>query len=317
MNPKIIYSSAFKKHNPPFEIYDDVKEDYSEKPERIESILKSLREENIGEIVEATSFPDEEIEMLHHPVYRKFLKHRSEKLKPDEILYPSYFITDTYIAITPGTYTAAKSAVDTALTGVQQVLNGERLVYALTRPPGHHAEERSMGGYCFFNNAAIAANALSEEGTVAILDIDFHHGNGTQNMFYERDDVVYLSIHADPAVKYPYKSGFVDEIGKNKGEGFNKNYPLPLGVGDMEYKQILLHAIEDIRTYNPDYLVVSLGFDTYEKDPIGGFKLTLPFYEEMGAEIKKINLPTLIIQEGGYNIDDLGKMAVSFLKGIK
>lgn len=313
---KIVYSPDYKLHNPPKEIYDDVKEDYSEKPERIDSILKTLREKNIGEIIEATKFPDEEIDALHHPAYREFLKTRSEKLSSDEILYPSYFITDTYIAITPGTYTAAKSAVDTSLTATHLIMDGERLVYALTRPPGHHAEERSMGGYCFFNNAAIAANLLSEEGKVAILDIDFHHGNGTQNMFYERDDVVYLSIHADPKVKYPYKSGFVDEIGRGRGEGFNRNYPLPLGTGDAEYMQVLKHAIEDIQIYKPDYLVLSAGFDTFEFDPIGGFRLTVPFYEEIGKEIKKLNIPTLVIQEGGYAIDALGDMAHSLLKGL-
>jgi acetoin utilization deacetylase AcuC-like enzyme len=210
----------------------------------------------------------------------------------------------------------ARSAVDTALTGAKYVFNGERVVYSLCRPPGHHAGYKAMGGYCYFNNAAIAAHYLSEHGSVALLDIDFHHGNGTQSIFYNRSDVLYVSIHADPHVKFPYSSGFEDERGAGEGLGFNKNYPLPLGTRDARYSTVLLKVLGDIRDFNPDFLVVSAGFDTYEKDPIGGFKLTIPFYKTIGREIAKLRLPTLIIQEGGYAANALGKMVYTFLGGL-
>ncbi|EKD86283.1 MAG: Histone deacetylase superfamily protein [uncultured bacterium] len=174
-----------------------------------------------------------------------------------------------------------------------------------------------MSGYCYFNNAAIAADCLSGHGKIAILDIDFHHGNGTQDIFYERSDVLYVSIHADPHDKFPYISGFSDESGKGKGIGFNKNYPLALGTKDQEYLKVLMRALKDVEEFKPRYLVVSLGFDTYEKDPIGGFKITPGFYKEIARNIKGLELPTLLIQEGGYNVEDLGKLSYLFLQGME
>ncbi|HMS22489.1 MAG TPA: histone deacetylase family protein [Candidatus Levybacteria bacterium] len=312
----IIYSSQHKQHAPLFEIYDDVKEEYSEKPARIETIKEKLEQENAGQFFSPSKFPLDHIKKIHHYAYIDFLKNRSRLLKENEVLYPSYFITDTYIAITPGTYDAAVESVNIALTGAQKVLDGEKLVYSLCRPPGHHAEERSMGGYCFFNNAAIAANFLTQKGKVALLDIDFHHGNGTQQIFYERSDVLYVSIHADPKEKYPYKTGFMDESGKGAGEGFTVNYPLPLGVTDINYMSVLKDALSKITEFNPEFIVLSAGFDTYENDPIGGFKLTVPFYEAIGQEIKALNTSTLVVQEGGYAVDALGEMAYNFLKGL-
>lgn len=313
---KIVYSPKHKQHSPPFEIYDDVKEEYAEKPEGIETIYNFLRQKGVGSVISPGSFSMDNIRKLHHPAYIDFLKKRSGQLRKGEILYPSYFITDTYIAVTSGTYNAAIESVNIVLTGATGILDGEKLAYSLCRPPGHHAEERSMGGYCFFNNAAIAANVLSKTEKVAILDIDFHHGNGTQNAFYERSDVLYVSLHADPRFKYPYKTGFAEEKGKGKGLGFNINYPLKLKTGNKEYLETLKKALRDIAEFNPKYLVVSLGFDTYEHDPICDFKLTIPFYEEIGAEIKTLNKPTLLVHEGGYAVDALGEIAYNFLKGL-
>lgn len=314
--PLIIYSPLHKKHNPPLEIYDGVFEKYAEKPERVENILSDLKKNKIGEIIAPKKFPDAYIRKIHHHAYVDYLKRRCEKIEKDDVLYPSFFITDTYAPVVKSTYDAAAEAVNVALTGAGEILGEKNLAYSLCRPPGHHSESSSMGGYCYFNNAAIVAEFLSEKGKVAILDVDFHHGNGTQQAFYERDDILYVSIHADPLRRYPYKTGFSDENGKGKGRGYNKNYPLEIGTGDGEYFPILEKAVRVIIDFKPKFLVVSLGFDTYEKDPIGGFKLTIPFYEKMGQEIKKINSPTLIVQEGGYFIDDLGKMAISFLRGI-
>jgi acetoin utilization deacetylase AcuC-like enzyme len=316
MNIKVVYSKKHSEHNPPYEIYDGVREPYAEKTERLTSIVKTLQENGMKTFHGPHSFSLRHINKIHQKEYTTFVQKRSNQLGKNEILYPSYFITDTYTPIVHKTYEAAKSAVDVALTGAKYVLEGEQIVYALCRPPGHHAEYKSMGGYCYFNNAAIAADYLSEHGKVAILDIDFHHGNGTQSIFYNRSDVFYVSIHADPHEKFPYSSGFENEIGTGEGLSFNKNYPLPLNTDDEEYYKILLKALKDIQSFNPQFLIVSAGFDTYEHDPIGGFKLTIPFYKKIGQEIAKLQLPTLAVQEGGYNIQDLGKLVWNFLEGL-
>lgn len=313
---KIIYSDKHIQHNPPFEIYDGIKESYAEKPERVISIVNFLRKKGIREIIAPNDFSLDYIYDIHQKEYVQFLQNRSNTLPKDKVLYPSYFIMDTYTPIVGKTFDAAKSSVDVALTGAKCILDGEKIVYSLCRPPGHHAENKVMGGYCYFNNAAIAASYLSKHEKVAILDIDFHHGNGTQSIFYDRNDVLYISIHADPRFKFPYSSGFKDEEGRGKGLGFNKNYPLPLGITNVEYLKTLLKTLRDIKDFNPKFLIVSAGFDTYEKDPIGGFKLTIPFYKIIGENIKSLNLPTLVVQEGGYAIDALGEIAYNFLQGL-
>lgn len=316
MNIKIIYSDKHLGHSPPYEIYDGIKESYAEKPERVVSIVNYLKEKGTKEIYPPSSFPIDHILEAHHKEYVSFLKKRSSGLSSDRVLYPSYFIMDTYTPIVAKTYEAAKSSVDVALTGAKYIFDGEKLVYSLCRPPGHHAEDKTMGGYCYFNNAAIAANYLSKHGKVAILDIDFHHGNGTQNIFYDRNDVLYISMHADPRFKFPYGSGFEDEKGRGGGLGYNKNYPLPLGTTDNQYLETLQRTLKDIEDFDPKFLVISAGFDTYEKDPIGGFKLTVPFYKTIGENTKSLNVPTLVVQEGGYAIDALGEIAYNFLQGI-
>lgn len=316
MNVKIIYSDKHVVHNPPYEIYDGVYEPYEEKPERILSIVRFLSENGIEKFYTPSKFSIKYIYDVHHKEYVRFLKNRSGNLPQGKILYPSYFIMDTYTPIAQKTYEAARSSVDVALTGAKYILDGDRLVYSLCRPPGHHADNKTMGGYCYFNNAAIAVNYLSKHGKVAILDIDFHHGNGTQNIFYDRCDVLYVSIHADPRFSFPYSSGFRDEEGKGEGVGYNKNYPLSLGTTDSQYLRILRKTLKNIKDFNPKFLVISAGFDTYEKDPIGGFKLTIPCYRIIGENIKSLDLPILIVQEGGYAVGSLGKMAYNFLQGI-
>ncbi len=316
MDVKIIYSDKHIAHNPPFEIYDGVKEAYAEKPERVVSIINFLRKNGIKEIITPDDFPLDYVYDVHQKEYVQFLQNRSSTLPKDKVLYPSYFIMDTYTPIVGKTYEAAKTAVDVALTGAKYMLDGGRFAYSLCRPPGHHAEYKVMGGYCYFNNAAIAANYLSKHGKVAILDIDLHHGNGTQDIFYDRCDVLYVSIHADPHFKFPYNSGFENEKGRGKGLGYNKNYPLPVGTTDAEYLKVLWKTLKDVKDFDPKFLVVSAGFDTYEKDPIGAFKLTIPFYKTIGENIKSLNLPTLVVQEGGYAIDALGEIAYNFLQGI-
>jgi acetoin utilization deacetylase AcuC-like enzyme len=314
---KILYSSVHKLHIPQWEIINREAIPHAEVPERIEQIVKEFRENGLAEnIKEPKKFPRKWIEQVHQKTYIDYIKNTAETIKKEDSFYPSYFIMDTYTPIRNATYEAAIESVNCALTGAASI-EEEKKIYALCRPPGHHAETNVMGGYCYFNNAAIAAEYLSRTGTVAILDIDFHHGNGTQHIFYDRQDVFYISLHADPTVKFPFISGFANETGRGEGKGYNLNFPLPLGTGNKAYDQTLNKALSQIKKYRPDFLVVSCGFDTYEGDPIGGFKLTIPFYEIMAKQINELNVPTLIIQEGGYNVQDLGKIAYSFYKGFK
>ncbi|NTU85972.1 MAG: histone deacetylase family protein, partial [Chloroflexales bacterium] len=264
---------------------------------------------------------------------------------------------DLSAPIVAGTFAAARGSADAALTGAALLLEGERAAYALCRPPGHHAAQAMAGGYCFLNNAAIAAHHLTladqrpktnderldiadqagsattrpsslvlgpsstiwamQPSVVAILDIDFHHGNGTQAIFYERSDVFFVSLHGDPEREYPYFLGFADECGARAGEGYNLNLPLPAGVDDASYLAALDGALEAIAGYGPRYLVVSAGLDTFGGDPLGDFALTTPCYARIGARIAQLGLPTLFVQEGGYAIDDLGRNVASLLRGFE
>jgi len=205
-----------------------------------------------------------------------------------------------------------------ALTAQSIVAGGERSAFALCRPPGHHAHDDLYGGYCFLNNAAIAAQAFRDAGAarVAILDVDFHHGNGTQDIFYERGDVLFCSLHGEPETAYPYFLGYKDERGKGKGEGFNFNYPMPAGTGFDQWSKALASACRQIRKFGADVLVVSLGVDTFEKDPISYFKLKSPDFTRYGAEIAKLKLPTLFVMEGGYAIEAIGINTVNVLEGF-
>jgi len=209
-----------------------------------------------------------------------------------------------------------------ALTGAALLLEGQPLAYALCRPPGHHAGTDLYGGYCYLNNAAIAAQHLAggleraERHRVAILDIDFHHGNGTQQIFYEREDVLFVSIHADPAREYPFFAGYADERGAGAGLGYTLNYPLEAGVADGRYLAVLDRALAAVAEYAPRYLVLSAGFDTFGGDPIGDFALSTAAYPAIGRRIAALGLPTLVVQEGGYAIAALGENAAGLLRGL-
>jgi acetoin utilization deacetylase AcuC-like enzyme len=312
----VVYTDAHQAHQPAHEIYDGVKEPIPEVAERAEAVIQAIREQNIGEIISPKPFSLDHLLAIHQPEYVEFIKQRCESLGSNDLLHPSYFINDTYSPLVAGTYEAAIQAVNAALTGASLVQNGTAQVYALCRPPGHHAAHKTMGGYCYFNNAAIAANYLAQHGKVSVLDIDFHHGNGTQDAFYERSDVQFVSIHADPQYRYPYASGFAREQGKGEGKGLTVNHPLALGTTDDQYLKTLAEALEQIQTFQPQYVVVSCGFDTFENDPIGGFALTAEVYKEIGSRIGHLNLPTLVVQEGGYSLENLGLMAANFLNGL-
>ncbi|MFH2039222.1 MAG: histone deacetylase family protein, partial [Chloroflexota bacterium] len=217
------------------------------------------------------------------------------------------------VPINAFTYNAAKTSAHCALSAAQTVSVNGGASFAISRPPGHHAGPEICGGFCYLNNAAIAAQWLSKRGKVAILDIDYHAGNGTQAIFYKRADVLTISLHADPTWEYPLYAGYAHEIGVGPGEGYHRNFPLPHQTGDDHYQQVLNQALKLVSNFSPDFLVVSAGFDTYDGDPLGDFKITREGYSIFGKMISELTLPTTIILEGGYKIDELGNNVVAFL----
>lgn len=229
-----------------------------------------------------------------------------------------YFCIDTSTPLTNAVYPAARRAVDATLSAAKLVRSAAvPWCYAVVRPPGHHAEHRAFGGFCYFNNAAVAAHYLSDSGrTVAILDIDHHHGNGMQDIFYERADVLTVSIHGHPEETYPFFAGFDDERGRGPGEGFNRNYPIRPGVDDAGYLTVLARALRRVAAFKPDYLIVSLGVDIMKGDPTGHFFVTGDGMRRIGDAIGRTRYPTLIVQEGGYNLANLRRGVREFLLGF-
>lgn len=230
-----------------------------------------------------------------------------------------WWVTDTATPIVEGSWAAAAAAVDAALTAVDLVATGEAdTAHALTRPPGHHAGRSHLGGFCLVNHAAIAAAALREAtgGRVAIVDVDHHHGNGTQEVFYDDASVLYASLHADPGVSYPWCSGFADEVGTGDGRGATINLPLPIGTDDDIYLATLERALEAVSAHDPDAVVLSLGTDTAAGDPVGGLGLSPDAYPRIGAALAALDLPVVSVQEGGYDLDRVGADTVAVLHGL-
>lgn len=332
---RIFYSAKSKLHNPVYEINNGEKVVHPENPKRVRAILDELLRESFKIEEVNLTIPFKLLTKVHDENFVRSLRRLSTGLKKNELLYPDVFLRekmenwennlalmgqysfDVYTPISNGTYQAAIAAASVSFKGAVEIAKGkEKRVYVLSRPLGHHSLPNKMGGYSYFNNAAIGAEYLSDFGKVAVLDLDLHHGNGTQEIFYKRDDVMFVSIHADPKLKYPYYWGYKDERGEGKGLGYTKNYPLPLGTDNNSYQKTLIKAVSDIGKYEPKFLVISLGFDTFVTDPIGAFKLTTDYYQKMAETINKLGLPILIVQEGGYDIKALGKNVVSFLKGV-
>ncbi|MGC8874081.1 MAG: histone deacetylase family protein [Chloroflexia bacterium] len=339
----VVYSSRQERHDPPFQFHFGQRAEPTEVPERARALVRAIAEAGLGEIVEPRDYPLELLTRVHSPEYLEFLRTANtvpmtdaeSRGKPAEVLFPSVwpfpqlwpvrtdsimakagaFCFDTYTPILPTTYEAAVAAALCALTGADLLLEGRGDVLALCRPPGHHAMRAMCGGYCYLNNAAIAADRLAQYGPVAILDVDYHHGNGTQSIFYETDRVLYVSIHADPRNNYPFFSGYADERGAGEGAGFTLNFPLPSGATDQAYAAALEQALNAVNQYMPRFLVLSLGFDTCQGDPIGDFALTPEFYGIMAARIASLRVPTLLVTEGGYHLGRIGELAVRFLRG--
>jgi acetoin utilization deacetylase AcuC-like enzyme len=225
---------------------------------------------------------------------------------------------ETTTPLTAGTYEAALSAVDCALSAARSVLDGSPVAYGLCRPPGHHATRSLYGGYCFFNNAAIAAAfvAAGSGGRVAVLDVDYHHGNGTQQIFYARDDVAFVSLHGDPVRAYPYHTGFADETGAGRGAGSTRNFPLPAGTDDDAYLAVLDQAHAAVDAFDPAVVVVSLGVDTYAGDPMCDFAVTTEGFGRCGRAVAALDRPLVVLQEGGYADEALGANVVAWLNGV-
>jgi acetoin utilization deacetylase AcuC-like enzyme len=232
-----------------------------------------------------------------------------------------YYIMDLSACIVAGTYEAALSSANCALSAAEFIssstANRSSSAFALCRPPGHHAGKDYAAGYCFVNNSSVAANWLSSKGKVAILDIDYHAGNGTQDIFYERDDVLTISIHGDPDFEYPHYIGYAEETGAGEGLGLHKNFPLPKGTDDERYLSALDEALKLILNFAPNHLVVPTGMDTFDGDPLGKFKVTRDGFAEIGKRIAALHMPTVVIMEGGYANVALGENVVTLLENFK
>jgi len=308
---------------------------YVEAPVRVRTIIKEIQPTGLFRQITPRHFSEEHIKEVHESRFVDYLKRVCARIDPGESIYPyvfpirnvarppkelpvraGYYCIDTFTPLNENAYRAARRAVDCALTGAEQIIEGDRLVYALVRPPGHHAERKAFGGFCYFNSAAIAGHMLSRFGTVAILDIDYHHGNGTQDIFYMRKDVLTVSIHGHPSFAYPYFSGFKDEVGEGQGVGFNRNVPLPEQIEGGDYTRALEDALHLIAKFKPHFLVVALGFDTAKDDPTGTWMLRAKDFENNGRKIGALGLPTLVVQEGGYRVRSLGRNARNFFIGL-
>lgn len=308
---------------------------YVESPVRVRSILKELEPAGYCAPIKPRHFADKYIYAVHDADFVNYLRRACADVDEGKSLYPyifpirnktrppkepsvlsGYYCIDTFTPINKNAFPAARGAADCALTAAREILGGRRIAYALIRPPGHHAERRAFGGFCYFNNNAIAAQHLSAYGKVAILDVDYHHGNGQQDIFYRRSDVLTVSIHGHPSFAYPYFSGFEDEKGEGEGEGFNMNIPLPESVSSAQYPKALEKALQRVTEFRPQFLVVALGLDTAKGDPTGTWSLLPKDFEENGRMIGNMGLPIVVIQEGGYRIATLGKNAGHFFRGL-
>jgi acetoin utilization deacetylase AcuC-like enzyme len=340
---KIIYSEDHMLHHGARELNRGEMVPMFDMPGRAERILERLKDTGFGEIVAPERFGDEAIHAVHASDYVRFLESAWSEWVEEEgddqfaiaWVFPcrglrqdaprsihaklGHYAFDVAIPIVEGTWRAVRTAADVALTGHDILNSGERAAFSLCRPPGHHAMRDLGGGYCYLNNAAIAAHALRESGarSVAILDVDYHHGNGTQSIYYARGDVLFVSLHGDPSSEFPYFLGYADETGEGEGEGFNLNLPMPAGTAWEDYAVALGAALLRIREFAPDALVVSLGVDTFKQDPISRFRLENDDYLRMGEAVAGLNVPTLFVMEGGYAVEDIGVNAVNVLAGFE
>jgi acetoin utilization deacetylase AcuC-like enzyme len=339
----VVAGDAHRAHDPPYEVnYGEVVRPVYERVERAERIRDALAAAG-HPLVEPAPHGIEPVLAVHEPGLLGFLEQGwaawradggPEVLIPDSfptprlgrgggrdlgggVGRPGWFCFDTATPMVAGSFSAALAAADAALTAADLVAAGAPAAYALCRPPGHHAGPGYYGGFCFLNNAAIAARSLQRLGRVAVVDVDFHHGNGTQDVFWEDPEVLYVSLHGDPAGHYPHFTGAADETGGGPGAGTNRNLPLPDGTGDDAYLEALAEAMAVVAGFDPATLVVSAGFDTFAGDPIGAFQVTTGGFRRIGAALAAAGRPTVVVQEGGYAVEALGANAAALLAGIQ
>jgi acetoin utilization deacetylase AcuC-like enzyme len=336
---KVVFSPRQKDHRPQMYLSSGAPQPNPEVPERADCLLAAARKSGLVQ-QEPADFGTGPIAAVHTAEYLQFLQHIYERWQripdaSDEVIpnihpdrrdgaYPAsavgqagYHMSDTACPISAATWDSARWSANAAVQAAREILDGAAACYALARPPGHHASKDLAGGFCYLNNCAIGAEVLrSRYERVAILDVDVHHGNGTQSIFYERQDVLTVSIHADPVRFYPFFWGYASERGSGPGLGSNYNLPLPRGTDDSGYLEALEKALLRIDAYAPGALVVALGLDASRDDPYQGFAVTTGGFGRIAKEIAALGLPTLLVQEGGYLSDALGANLESFLRGF-
>ena len=343
---RTLYNDQHTLHHGKLEMFRGELVPCFEVPARADFVLQELKRRGLGAIETPGTFDDAVIARVHAPRYVDFLRgawaewvaldpanagrdafpsywpirtFRSDVLPASFAARMGLFSYDAGSPLTSGTWAAAHAGAGCAVAAAQRLLAGDRAAFALTRPPGHHAGADFFGGYCFLNNAAIAAQTLRDAGMarVAVLDIDYHHGNGTQAIFWKRADVHFTSLHGDPHTEYPYHLGYADEQGAGAGLGCNRNLPLPRGTGFGAWREALATALQGIAAFRPDALVVSLGVDTFADDPIAGFTLRSADYLAIGEDLARAGLPTVFVFEGGYAVAEVGVNAVNVLEGFE
>ena len=339
------YNPHHAQHQGKFEMFRGQLVPCFEVPARADYVLAELQRRPLGEVRTPSRFDVPALTTIHAPRYLDFLAGawdewvaldpanatrdalpsvwpgrtlRSDVLPANFSARMGLFSFDAGSPLTAGTWVAARAGADCAFAAAQQVAQGARSAFVLSRPPGHHAGADFFGGYCFLNNAALATQHLRDQGAarVAILDIDYHHGNGTQAIFYDRADVHFTSLHGDPHTEYPFFLGHADERGTGAGLGFNHNLPMPRGTGFEVWHAALQHALQGIAAFGPQALVVSLGLDTFEGDPISGFTLKSADYLRVGQTLAAAGLPTVFVFEGGYAVAEVGINTVNVLDGF-
>ena len=337
---KLARSDAHRVHFPKGELYDGELVRPFECPERVDYINDALSAAELTDDLDVQAVEDELLEQVHDAGYVEFLRtawvewtalghttdmiptclpaRRMNQRVPKHVDGKlGYYAFAAESSITNGTWEAARAGASLARSAQRAVSAGEQAAFALCRPPGHHASADYFGGYCYLNNAAIAAQGFRNDGAarVAVLDVDFHHGNGTQDIFYGRDDVFFASLHGDPAQEFPYFAGYADETGVGAGDGYTANYPLAPGTSFETWLSALDDALAQIHHFGPDALVVSLGVDTFESDPISSFLLSSDDFTTYGRRLGQLGLPTVYVMEGGYAVEEIGTNAVNVLVG--
>ncbi len=332
---RVFYSTLQKKHRITEELYYGKVTAYGDSIERVSNITKSLKKEKIFDFVKPELCPYEAILAVHDKNYLQFLE-MTQSLKAKEFVAPyvfpydarlqkqnpimpyraGHFTFDSGAPIMKHTWEAACASASNSYASAQYLERTGEASYALCRPPGHHATANMYGGYCYLNNAAIAAKHLTQYGKVMIIDFDYHHGNGSQSIFYDSSDVFYLSLHAHPLVEFPFYSGFLEEHGIDEGFNYNLNVPLMPKTSSKEYFKNFEKSLNfALKVMDPDYIVVSAGFDIQSKDPLGHFNMLEKDFYKLGKMLKTLNKKMMFVQEGGYLLKSLGKNVESFLKG--